>query len=122
MPSQDPLRRLLTNPAIGHLLRVIDAFRILDPEMPLQCLMSFLYIASHDNCHKMAMEEDLEMTTATASRNTDRLSHHHRLRKPGLGLIEKYDDPTNRRRSVLRLTPRGRQFANQLREALERDY
>lgn len=89
--------------------------------MPAQVIATFLYVASHDNCHKLAMEEDLNFTTASGSRNTDWLSKYHRLNKPGLDLITKEADPINRRRQLLKLTPNGKELVNQLQEILYGD-
>lgn len=114
----DPIRRQLTDPQIERLLKVINAIRVLDREMPGQVLATFLYVASHDDCHKPAMEQDLNFTTASGSRNTDWLSKYHRLGKPGLDLIVKEPDPTNRRRTTLRLTPKGKQLIHHIKELL----
>jgi DNA-binding MarR family transcriptional regulator len=114
----DPLRRQLTDPDIERLLKVIERIRILDRQFPAQVLSSLLYIASHDNCHKQALEEDLDITTASSSRNTDWLSDYHRLRKPGLGLIIKEEDPGNGRRQQLKLSPKGRRLIQQIKEDL----
>ena len=114
----DPLRRQLTDPDIEQLLKVIERIRILDRQFPAQVLSSLLYIASHDNCHKQALEEDLDITTASSSRNTDWLSEYHRLRKPGLGLIIKEEDPGNGRRQQLKLSPKGRRLIQQIKEDL----
>jgi len=91
----------------------------MDREIPAQVIMTFLYIAAHDNCHKQALEEDLNLTTASSSRNTDWLSDHHRLNKPGLGLIIKSQDPVNRRRIVLKLSHKGRLLINAIKDALD---
>lgn len=114
----DPLRRQLTDPTIERLLQVINLLRLLDREVPAQVLATFLYIASHKSCHKSAMEEDLNYSPASGSRNTDWLSDQHRLRKPGLGLITKTHDPSNRRRYQLNLTPKGEQLIHQIKEIL----
>lgn len=114
----DPLRRQLTDPEIARLLRAVERIRILDRQFPAQVLATLLYIASHENCHKQALEDDLGMTTASSSRNTDWLSDFHRLRKSGLGLIIKEDDPSNGRRQQLRLSPKGRQLIQQIKEDL----
>ena len=114
----DPLRRQLTDPDIERLLKVIERIRILDRQFPAQVLSSLLYIASHDNCHKQALEEDLNITTASSSRNTDWLSAYHRLRKPGMGLIIKEQDPGNGRRQQLRLSPKGHRLIQQIKEDL----
>ena len=114
----DPLRRQLTDPNLVGLSKIIDLFRLMDREVPAQVISTFLYIAAHENCHKQALEEDLNMTTASASRNTDWLSSHHRLKKPGLGLIIKEQDPVNRRRLTLRLSSKGRALVDLIKDAL----
>jgi DNA-binding MarR family transcriptional regulator len=101
-----------------RVLHAVDLLRGMDREMPAQVLATFFYIASHNNCHKQAMEEELEMSNSSGSRNTDWLSDLHRLRKPGLGLITKEIDPTNRRRQILTLTPKGEAIAKQIEEIL----
>lgn len=114
----DPFRRQLTDPSLLGLSKIIDLFRLMDREVPAQVIMTFLYIAAHDNCHKQALEEDLNMTTASASRNTDWLSEHHRLKKPGLGLIIKQPDPGNRRRLTLKLTDKGKLLVKSIKDSL----
>jgi len=130
----DPLRRNLTDLTIDRLSQAIELIRLSDPdrksnELPLHVLAVLLYVASHDDngkgCHKQALEEDLPLITrAGSSRNTDWLSKHHRLllpsgrRKPGLGLIKKEVDITDKRRSVLTLTKKGRELVNQIKDVL----
>ena len=58
------------------------------------------------------------MHASAVSRNTDWLSEKHRLNKPGLNLITKEVDPFNRRRQILRLTPKGEKLARKLRSIL----
>ena len=114
----DPLRRQLTDERAAKLLDAVNMLRDLDDEFPAQLLASLLYVASHNNCHKQAMEEDLAFTTASGSRNTDRLSKQHRLKKPGLDFVIKEPDPSNRRRLQLKMTPKGQVFIDQLLSAL----
>jgi DNA-binding MarR family transcriptional regulator len=90
----------------------------MDREIPGQLVSAFLYVAAHNPCHKLAMEEDLGFTIASSSRCADWLSDVHRLNKPGLGLIKKERDPFNQRRIVLRLTRKGELVAKQLKEVL----
>lgn len=115
----DPYRRQLTDPKLAKLLKAIDTLRVLDTEMPAQLLATFLYVASHDGCHKPALSEDLALTEASSSRNTDWLCKNHRIKgKEGLGLITKEVDPDNKRRHILKLTPHGKLLAQQLRDIL----
>lgn len=114
----DPLRRLLTNPEMERMLRIMELLRVLDREVPAQCLACFFYIASHDGCHKTAMEEDLGLTTASSSRNIDRLTKQHRLGKIGMGLITKEVDVLNKKRLTLKLTQKGHDLIRQIESIL----
>ena len=100
------------------MLMMVEKLRALDHEFPAQLLSTLLYVASHKDCHKQALEEDLNFTTASGSRNTDWLSNQHRLNKPGLNLIVKEKDPGNGRRLQLRLTVEGQVLVDQLKEIL----
>jgi len=110
----DPLKRDITNPSMEGLLSVIEYLRTLDREVPAQVVSVLLYIAIHEPCHKQAIEEDLDFTTASCSRNIDWLTDKHRLKKPGLGLVEKWKDDSNRRRYMVALTDKGRELINTL--------
>lgn len=117
----DPIKKELTNSTMWSLCQIQQQFRTLDREVTAQLVVTFLYIASHNPCHKQALEEELDFSTASASRNVDWLSHHHRLSKPGLGLVMKTKDPTNLRRYILQLTPKGESFVQQIEDLLN-DY
>lgn len=114
----DPIKRGLTSPKMRNFLKAVELLRVLDREVPGQVMSAFAYIASHNPCHKQALEIDLGFSTASASRVTDWLSHSHRLGKQGLCLIEKVSDPSNYRRTLLRLTPQGEALKVQLLEIL----
>ena len=125
----DPLQRRVTDLSIDKLLEAIELIRNNNPtngsqEISISVLCTLLYVGSRNECHKQALEEDLEMTRASTSRNTDMLSKHHRLlipsgrRKPGLGLIKKEPDISDKRRSVLTLTPKGKELITQLKDVL----
>ncbi len=117
MTNSDP-SRVVTDYQMAKMAKAIEHFRTFDKEIPAQVIATFLYVASHDDCNKIDMEKALAFSSASGSRNTDWLSEFHRLNKPGLGLITKYRDETNRRRQILKLTPKGRILANQLKQIL----
>ena len=115
----NPLRRNETDPRAARILSAVEVLRSLDTEFPAQLLSALLYIASHDGCHKKAMEEDLNFTTASGSRNTDWLSPTHRLKNQrGLGLIDKVPDPDDGRMIQLELTPKGKALIHQLKSLI----
>ena len=107
----DPLANRITDARLDKVHQAFDLLRVLEREIPGQLVSCFLYIASHNGCHKQAMEEALELTTASGSRNTDWLSDGRiGLKKPGLGLITKEKDG---RRQRLRLTDKGKPWLKQ---------
>lgn len=110
----DPLKREQTNKSMACLLKAVERLRILDREVPGQVVSCFLYIASHNPCHKESLEEDLDFTTASSSRNIDWLTNKHRLNKPGMNLIIKQRDPENGRRLILKLSPKGEELISNL--------
>ena len=118
----DPLRRVITFDKGLALLEVVKELQKLDREVPAQVVCTYLYVATHDGCHSQAMMEDLELTAASASRNTDWLTKKHRLGKSGLDLIVKEIDPSNRRRQILRLTPKGKHLIHSICGTLYGDH
>ena len=118
MTFTDPLKRQQTSAQTAKLLHAFDLLRTLDREIPGQDVSAFFYVASHNPCHKQALEEDLDFKVSSGSRTTDWLSDYHRLGKPGLGLIKKAQDPANRRRVLLELTPKGEALAEQMKELI----
>ena len=121
MTESDP-SRVVTDYQMAKLAQAIEAFRNSENqytnEIPVQVIATFLYVAAHDDCNKIDMERALGLSSASGSRNTDWLSDQHRLGKPGLGMIVKYRDRTNRRRQILQLTAKGRQMTNTLKNIL----
>ena len=112
----DPLRGLVTDDDALAVFNAIEIVRSLtsDGNMPLQALQCFLYVCSHDNCHKAKMEQDLGLSVASGSRNVDYLCAQNRYKVAGLNLITKEVDPFHGRRLQLRLTPLGVRIKNDL--------
>jgi len=117
MTNPDP-SRVVTDFQMQKLAQAVELFRTHDKEIPAQVIATFLYVASHDDCAKVDLEKALAFSSASGSRNTDWLSEFHRLNKAGLGLLIKYRDPTNRRKQILKLSPKGRILVNQLKQIL----
>jgi DNA-binding MarR family transcriptional regulator len=114
------LRRTVTDKQIERLLKVFKELRLQKREMSAQELATLFYIASHNNCHKQALEEDLNFSTASGSRNTDKLSKTHRLPNvAGLDLIVKeVNEEELPRRQQLRLTKKGEDLIKHIKQIL----
>ena len=114
----DPLKKQVTDDSVVRLVDILQEFRKLDYEMPAQVILCFVFVASHNPCHSEVLCHELGLTRAAVSRNTDWLSEKHRLRKPGLGLIKKEVDESNRRRMILSLTQKGKLMLKSIRDKL----
>ena len=93
-----------------NLLRVLHMFMKLDDsqQVPLQSMAVFWYVATYQNCSKKDIEDHFKMSKASTSRITDYISRYHRLGKAGLGLISKEQDPNDKRKTLLKLTRKGK--------------
>lgn len=115
----NPIRIQATDARLERIANAFDLIRELDREMPGQVVSVFLYIASHDGCNKQALEQELGLTTASSSRNTDLLSSGRKGRATsGLGLIRKDVDPSKGRRKVLWLTDKGKELASLMKRTI----
>ena len=101
--------------------RIHELFRTKDVEVPGQLVSVFCFIASHNPCNMQVIEDGLGLSPNSTSRNTDWLSTHHRLGKPGMGLIVKKRDPFNGRRRVVELTKEGHEMIAKIKEILNGD-
>ena len=115
---EQPFLQQMTNRQMLRQMKVIELFRAMDREVPAQLIVTYLYVAAHNPCYKTQLEKDLNFLTASCSRNIAFLAHRNRHGKPGLGLISKESDPTNLRRLILRLTPKGEALLQQIEDTL----
>jgi DNA-binding MarR family transcriptional regulator len=100
---------------IVTVIRVLEEFRRLDPDMPIQYALSFLTIARHEGLSMGDLAQRLGIAQSSASRNIAALSKWHSFGKAGHGLVEAHEDPRERRRKIVRLTPRGHHLVAVLR-------
>ena len=106
-----------------NLLRVLTMFMKLDnsQEVPLQAMAVFWYVATYQNCSKKEIETYFDMSKASSSRMTDYISRYHRLGKAGLGLVSKEQDPKDKRRTILKLTRKGKDLVEKSFNTLYED-
>jgi len=106
---------------MSRLLKVVEALRVLDVEMPAQVMSCFLFVASRDNgCTSAELQVELGLTAASMSRCTDWLTGQHRSNPSrGLNLITKEVYQVNKRLRFLQLTQQGRNLAKQLSTYLD---
>ncbi|HYE53042.1 MAG TPA: winged helix DNA-binding protein [Azospirillaceae bacterium] len=103
---------------LNPLVRVLEEFRTLDPDLPIQYALSFLTIAQNEGMSIRDLSERLGIAQSSASRNVAALSKWHSFGKAGHDLIEAVEDPRERRRKIVTLTPKGRALAERLGDLL----
>lgn len=100
-------------------MRAVDAIRTESDDMPAQQIMCFLAIALRPGITMEQMGADVGISQSSCSRNVAALSKWHRLGKPGADYVEAFEDPKERRRKIMYLTPKGARVARKALEALK---
>ena len=99
---------------LNELTNALETFSKIDPEVQIQTMMCFLYVAKRGKCSQKGVELDLKLTNAAASRNISYWTDRRFDRKPGKDFIERREDDHDRRYKVLQLTLKGQSFLDKL--------
>lgn len=97
--------------------KVLSLVGDVDPEMQIQTVRSFLFVAHRGTCNQKEVERALGMTNASASRNISYWTERRFDKKVGKGFIVRVEDPVDRRFKILTLTKKGRAFLDKIKEA-----
>lgn len=93
---------------------LFQAFRALDPTMPLQLAYTFILCATYEGESIGDIARRAGFATSTTSRHILDLGEFDRMKRPGYKLIETKIDPMELRRKTVHLTPKGKNLLNQL--------
>jgi DNA-binding MarR family transcriptional regulator len=105
--------------ALAVIEEVIKRFRDFDQEMQMQTAQTFIAVAMQPGITMKELSEKVGISQASCSRNVSALSRVHRLNKPGMDLVVAAEDPMERRRKVVKLTPKGQRLAESLTQLIE---
>jgi DNA-binding MarR family transcriptional regulator len=103
---------------IHSLMRAIDAIWGEEPDMPVQQARTVLAVATRPGLAMGDLSRMVFMSQSLCSRTVAALSKWQRRGIPGLDLIETIEDPRERRRKIMYLTPKGRQRMTRALQAL----
>ena len=95
--------------------KVLEEFGVVDPELQLQTLRAFLFVAHRGSCNQKDVELALKTTNASASRNISYWTDRRFDKKEGKGFIARVEDPSDRRYKILTLTRTGKEFLERIR-------
>lgn len=93
---------------------LFQAFRALDPTMPLQLAYTFILCAIYEGESIGDIARRAGFATSTTSRHILDLGDFDRMKRPGYKLIETKIDPMELRRKTVHLTHKGKNLLNQL--------
>jgi DNA-binding MarR family transcriptional regulator len=114
--------RIVKTKPIARFIAANKAFvKVLDNERPEWPIVhTFLLVCMGGGEVPMQdIEKQLDMGQATVSRNVAKLADGITPNEPGARLVEAYEDPFYRRRKIVRLTEKGRRFAESLNDLME---
>lgn len=111
----------MTLNALAVIEEILKRFRDFDQEMQMQTAQTFIAVAMHPGINMTELSEKAGISQASCSRNVSALSRVHRLNKPGMDLVVATEDPMERRRKIVRLTPKGQRLAEALTELINKD-
>jgi DNA-binding MarR family transcriptional regulator len=93
---------------------LFQAFRALDPTMPLQIAYTFILCATYEGESVGDIARRAGFAMSTTLRHILDLGEYDRTKKPGFGLVETRIDPMELRKKTVHLTPKGRGLLNQI--------
>ena len=111
MPSSKEIRTAI---------RVLEAFKKVDPDITLPSMLAFLYYVERNGQaqNQYEVEQRQTMSGATASRATAHWFKWKRPRHAGLDMADSIPAPEDRRYKMITLNRRGLDFAEKIKEAV----
>ncbi len=97
-----------------NVFQLIETFREIHPEMPMQMASVFLLIAMKPGISQGELLRFRDISQSGMSRNIVALTAINRHGAPGLDLVEQRPAPHDARITVLQLTGKGRTFLERL--------
>lgn len=102
------------NRRLDRFIGLCKVIREVDAQLPAQSLHVLFCIARNPGITMQGIAENTGLGLSSVSRNIMALGQWHRAGKPGYNLVEAVDDPVERRRKIVFLTQRGREFVRDL--------
>lgn len=108
-PTQNP------KPTASTLLSKMDTVAsVLGQDLSITQVRVFLFIATNEGCTMATLEKALKLTQSTSSRAVSLLTAIERPGRPGLGVVERVEDPYDRRHKILSITYKGRKALDKI--------
>lgn len=93
---------------LGDALGLIMNLRDMDGDMPMAQAYCLLLISKYEGLSLKDLANRADIGMASASRYVAAFSKTGSKGEKGLGLVEAFEDPMERRKKIIRLTPKGK--------------
>lgn len=103
-----------TKSGMMKVFQILEEFRKVYPDMQMQAASVFAIIAMNPGITMKELGQRTGLAQSSCSRNVALLSDKLKHDKDGYGLVVASEDPLERRRKVVHLTPRGNRVASSL--------
>ena len=104
-----------------NLLNIIEEMRKFDSHMESQTIAVFFYVCLYSGADGVSLQtisQKLDIAPSSVSRNCYKLGDRTRD-GIGIGLLQSFEDPEERRRKLVRLTAKGRRVFNTLSDMVK---
>lgn len=98
------------------LANALELFASIDPELQIQTMRVYLFVAIKGSCNQKDVEIGLKMSNPSASRNVSYWTDLRFDKKAGKDFISRHDDVSDRRHKVLMLTKKGKEFYEKVKK------
>lgn len=99
---------------MGLLIAALEELRDLDADMPIAQALSLLLISKNEGLSLKELAQQAGVGMASASRYVAAFGRPAKPGAKGYGLVTAVEDPEERRKKIITLTPKGRTFVNHL--------
>lgn len=110
--------RVAARIGITRLIGAVVVIREVAPDIGIQAVHMLLEVARKPGITVSELIRKTGLSQSSCSRNLALLSAQHRLGKPGLDLVYTQEDPSERRRKLARLTPKGEELVSLVADAV----
>jgi DNA-binding MarR family transcriptional regulator len=85
-------------------------------DTPMSQVLTFLHVAARGELPMADLADSTGVVLSSVSRNVAKIGPGPNPKEPGLGLVEAFEDPWNRKRKLVRLSAKGRKLAERIND------
>jgi DNA-binding MarR family transcriptional regulator len=100
--------------SLGTILSLLGQLRALDPDMPMAQAYCLFLISRDEGLSLKELAHRADIGMASASRYVSQFGESVVPGRKGLGLVLAKEDPLERRKKIITLTPKGRQVVGKI--------